>query len=261
MYPTFSPEVHAVQRYRDMYPDLFDEYLRTGEIPDDWCLRLIVDPGHVICAGLIVATLPGEIEVHVAVDELYIPQSTAAILADRTEAKLRGRWLQSMIMDAHGGRLTSSATGRRPQEVYEEEFLAKWISSVETKHRFKAGCDDIEYRETVMRRRLAIRADVQMPEFLFDEQKCPNFLKEMKRFRKLRVNGIVIDKGNRRSGTHLVECGEYAMAEELEYHKPPSRRIVESLGQRRMRLRREKKAAKRRQRAMSESPLSGGIIL
>lgn len=261
MYPTFSPEVHAVQRYRDRYPDLFEEYLRTGEAPDDWCLRLIIDPGFSICGGLIIATLPGEIEVHVAIDELYIPQCTAGILADRTEIKLRGRSLQSMIIDSHGGALTSSATGRRPQEVYEEEFLAKGISCVETKHRFRPGCDDIAYRETVMRERLAIRHEFQMPTFLFDEQKCPNFLKEMKRFRKQRIAGIVIDKGNRRSGTHLVECGEYAMAEQLEYHKPPSRRIAESPGQRRMRQRREKKAVKRRQRTMMENPMSSGIVL
>jgi len=261
MYPTFSPEVHAVQRYSDRYGDLFAEYLRTGEIPDNWCLRLFVDPGFSTCAALLIATLPGEIEVHVAVDELYIKQCTAAMLADRTELKLRGRAIQSLVMDAHGGRLTSSATGRRPQEIYEEEFLAKGISCVETKHRFKAGCDDIEYRETVMRRRLAVRPDIGMPELLFDENRCPNLLKEMKRFRKLRINGVVIDKGNRKSGTHLVECAEYAVAEQLEYIKPPDRRNMESSGQRRLRLRREKKAAKRRARSMMETPISSGIIL
>jgi hypothetical protein len=261
MYPTFSSEIHAVQRYADTHPKLFEEYLRTREIPEDWCLRFIVDPGFSICGGLFVATLPGEDEVHVIVNELYLQQCTAAMLAERAEKMLRGRWLQSMIIDAHGGRLTSSATGQRPQEVYEAELLAKEVSCVETQHRFKAGCDDIEYRETVMRSRLAIQPKTGMPQLLYDEENCPNFAKEMMRFRKQRIGGIVIDKGNRRAFTHLVECAEYAAAEKLEYHRPPSRRTMETPGQRRVRLNRERKAAKRRHRNAMDSPLSGGIIL
>jgi hypothetical protein len=262
MYPTFSASVHAVQRYAEQYPQLFGEYLRTGETPDDWCLRLIIDPGFSICAGLFVATLPGPIQVNVIVDELYIQQSTAAILADRVERKLRGgRWLQSLIMDAHGGRLTSSATGERPQEVYEAEFLKKGIECVETKHRFRAGCDSIEYREEVMRDYLAIQPTTGMPRLLYDERTCPNFQKEMIRFRKLRIGNIVIDKGNRRGFTHLVECGEYAVADKLEYHKPPSRRIEETPGQRRVRLNRERKAAKKRKRSGDGGSIGGGIIL
>lgn len=262
MYPTFSQQVHAVQRYAETHPTMFDEYLRTGEIPDDWCLRLVIDPGFSICAGLFIATIPGPIEVHVAVDELYIPQCTAEILADRVEQKLRGgRWLQSLIIDSHGGRLTSSATGERPQEVYEREFQKKGIACVDTAHRFRPGCDSIEYRETVMRSRLAIQPNHGLPQLLYNEQTCPNFAKEMVRFRKLRVGGIVVDKGNRRSFTHLVECAEYAAAEKLEYHSPPTRRTMETPGQRRVRMNRERKAAKRRKSHAMNGSLTGGIIL
>ncbi len=265
MYPTFSDSVHAVQRYFQSHRELFEDYIRTGQPHDDWCVRFVVDPGHSICGGLFIATLPGEQPVHLIFNEIYIPQSDAEKLTNLTDLKVRegGNFaMQSFIIDAHGGRLTSSATGRRPQEVYEEHFEAKGLKCVETDHRFKPGCDEISFREIKLRERLAIDRKSKMPQFLYDEQKCPNFAKEMVRFRKLRVGGIVTDKGNRRAGTHLVECAEYLAAEELEYIKPPSRRRLETPAQMRLRMRRESKAAKRKARNInSGATISGGIIM
>lgn len=261
MYPTFTPNVHAVQRYGKSHTNLFGEYLRTREIPDDWCLRLFVDPGFDTLGALLIATLPDE-TCHIAVRELYLHQCTATIFGLQVERLLRGRWTQCNYMDAHGGALTSSATGIRPQEAYEIEMRKRKVLSVETRHRFRPACDSIEYRETMTRERLAIMPDGNgLPDFLYDEEFCPNLEMEMTRFRKQKIKGEVIDKGNRRKRTHLVECLEYAAAENLTFHKPPKRQVVETRSERRTRAYLERKAQKKRKAASAFGNLNGGIIL
>ncbi len=212
MYPTFTPEIHAVQRYGESHPELFGEYLRTRRIPDDWCLRLFVDPGFSTCAALLFATLrpeggdDSEPMIHVAVREIYRQQCDASIFAQLASQTVGDRWLQAMVIDAHGGRLTGIGDGRRPQEIYESELAERNVVCVETGSRFRAGCDDIVYRETALRQRLIVSPVTGLPEFMYDEEMCPNLEKEMVRFRKLRTRGVITDKGNRKAFTHAVEC-------------------------------------------------------
>lgn len=261
MYPTFSENTHAVQRYGESHGELFGEYLKTREIPDDWCLRLFVDPGYDTLGALLIATLPNE-ACHVAVRELYIRQCTPSMFALQLDRLLQGRTVQCHYMDAHGGALTSIADGRRPQEVYEQEMRKRKLLSVETQYRFRAACDSIQFRETQLRERLAIMPGGNgLPEMMFDEEFCPNLLMEMVRFRKQKVKGHVIDKGNRKRLDHLVDCYEYAAAEPLPYVKPPARKKTESRSERRVRAYMERKAAKRRKAAAAYGNLEGGIIL
>ena len=259
MYPTFGKEVHAVQRYKDSHAHLFGEYLKTREIPDSWCLRLYVDPGFDTAAGLIIATLPAGFDLHIAVKEIYLHQATPSMFVESLRDTLKGRWLQDAVMDAHGGALTSLTSGERPQEIYEQQMAKHNIISVDRKHRFRAGCDSIAYREQVMRERLAIQIN-GLPQFLFDEEMCPNLMMEMIRFRKLKISGEVIDKGNRRKRTHLVECFEYASADKLHYEKPPTRRVTLTPGEMRAIRFRKKKAARNKSKG-PQAALTGGFVL
>lgn len=260
MYPTFTPEVHAVQRYEKSHPELFGEYLRTHAIPDDWCLRLFVDPGFSTLAALLIATLPGG-ELHVAVREIYHQQCDASTFAKLADEMIGDRILQSMVIDAHGGRLTGFSDGRRPQEIYENELSERNISCVETASRFRAGCDDLVYRETALRQRLIVSRITGLPEFLYDEQRCPNLEKEMVRFRKQKISGIVIDKGNRKHMTHAAECFEYAAADELKYVLPPARFKRETPGERRVRLWKERQLKRRKTMGATLGISQGGINL
>lgn len=265
MYPTFCSEVHAIQRYKTSHAELFGKYLTTGQIPDNWCLRLFVDPGFSTCAALLVATLPPLNDtdplVHVAVREIYKQQCNASGFAEAAKQLIADRWLQSLIIDAHGGRLTSLDSGERPQAVYESELQVRHVSCIDSGHRFRPACDNIEFRETKLRQRLIVQPATGIPEFLFDEQQCPNLEKEMTRFRKKREKGIVLDKGNRKAFTHAVEAWEYASAEELKYIAPPSRRAIETAGERRVREWKERQSRRRKSAAGMLGVLHGGIDL
>lgn len=261
MYPTFTPNVHALQRHTETQASVLGEYLTTKQIPENWCLRLFLDPGFDMLGALVIATPPCE-SFHIAVRELYLHQCTPFIFAQKLSDTLHGRWLQANYIDAKGGALTSLADGRRPQDVYEEEMRKHKIFSVETKHRFRAACDVREYRETKMRERLAILGDnSNIPEFLYDEEQCPNLAMEMSRFRKQKIKGTVIDKGDRRKKTHLVDCWEYAAAENLFYRRPPKRIVNETRSERRVKAYLERKKAKRQKAAMSLGNSSGGGII
>jgi hypothetical protein len=231
MYPTWSKDSHAVQHYGEAYGGIFKEYLETKVIPPNWCLSMIVDPGHATCAVLFVATPPTG-ETHLVYDELYIQQSTALTFGMQVEKKVGERQFQRFIMDAHGGRLTSIETGLRPQESYELQLKARNIVCVETGFRFTAGSDAIQYREELLRENLSFSAS-GIPGIVFDYDNCYNLDKEMKRFRKLKKNGYITDKGNRVE-THLVECLEYFISGDTEYVAPPAPRKSLTESQRRV---------------------------
>jgi hypothetical protein len=84
------------------------------------------------------------------------------------------------------------------------------------------------------------------PQILCDFQKCPNLALEMRRFRKKRTNGVILDTGNRRSMTHAVECLEYLSVfvhDAAEpYIKPKGTRRSETAAQRRVRVYRQRLA-------------------
>jgi hypothetical protein len=231
MYPTWSKDSHAVQHYGDAYGGLFKDYIETKRIPPNWCLSMIVDPGHATCAVLFVATPPIG-ETHLVYDELYINQSTALIFGQEVEKKVRDKTFQRFIMDAHGGRLTSMETGLRPQESYEQQLKERNILCVETGFRFQAGVDAIQYREEILREHLSFTPS-GVPRIVFDFDNCYNLDKEMKRFRKVKKNGYITDKGNRVE-THLVECLEYFVAGDTEYVQPPAPRKSLTESQRRV---------------------------
>jgi hypothetical protein len=231
MYPTWSKDSHAVQHYSEAYGGVFREYLETKKIPPDWCLSMIVYPGHATCAVLFVATPPTG-ETHIVYDELYIQQSTALTFGMQVEKKVGERTFQRFIMDAHGGRLTSMETGLRPQESYELQLKTRNVVCVETGYRFTAGSDAIQYREELLRENLSFSAS-GVPGIVFDYDNCYNLDKEMKRIRKLKKNGFITDKGNRVE-THLVECLEYFIAGDTEYVAPPAPRKSLTESQRRV---------------------------
>lgn len=224
MYPTFNRHIHAVQNYQGKLNGLFDEYLKTKVIPDDWCCDFIVDPGHTTCAVLFFATPPPlQGNFRLAYKQLYLHQCDAKKFGDSIEPAARGHWFQRFIIDSHGGALTSFDTGRTPQEAYEEQLHDRNISCVSTGSSFIRGCDAVEFRETKLREWLVMQK-CGAPILLYDADECTDFEREMIRFKKMKIGDNIIDKGNRRANTHLVECCEYAAAHELDYEQPPTRR-------------------------------------
>jgi hypothetical protein len=171
-------------------------------------------------------------------------------------------WFQTFIIDAHGGNLTSLDTGVSPREAYEREMEALNVVCVETKNKFIPGCSVIAYREEILRNMLSIRGN-GTPQILVDFSACPNLDREMRRFRKKKVGDQIVDTGNRRVATHLVECLEYIATyvndSPRPYVKPKGARKAETPGQRRVREYRRRMA--NRQAQQNPFGITSTIIL
>jgi len=260
MYPMWNRGVHDVDRYADQSKEAA-AYLKNRVVPLHWCRRLAVDPGHDTGAAVLLATPPSG-KFHVVYGEIYIHQCTAAKIAKALESVTNSVWFQTFIIDSHGGNLTSLDTGIAPREAYEREMRKLQVKCVDSGSKFIPGCSVIAYREEVTRGMLSVDG-TGMPAILVDFNTCPNLDREMRRFRKKKVNGQVVDTGNRRTNTHAVECLEYTAtylndASEA-YIKPKGRRKKLTPGQ--QRVRDYKKRKKQRQEAANPFGVSSTIIL
>ena len=132
----------------------------------------------------------------------------------------------------------------------------------DTGSKFIAGCSVIAYREEVTRVMRAVDSS-GIRAILVDFDTCPNLDREMRRFRKKKSNGQVVDTGNRRTNTHAVECLEYTATylNDLSepYIRPKGRRRKLTPGQ--QRVRDYKKRKKQRQEAANPFGVSSTIIL
>jgi hypothetical protein len=222
VYPAWRQGIHSVESYVDQLGGEPNKYLKDRKVPPGWCRRLAVDPG----------------KWHLVYDEIYIRQCTASVIAKALEKACSKIWFQTFIIDAHGGNLTSIDTGVSPREAYEREMKNLDVQCIETSNRFIPGCSVISYREEITRGMLSV-AGSGAPKILVDFDRCPNLDREMRRFRKKKINGMVTDTGNRRSNTHAVECLEYLCAylndSPRPYVKPKGRRVKVTPGQRRVR--------------------------
>jgi hypothetical protein len=234
MYPTFSKYVHdALGSYAEN-PTPIQRMLRerAGEPPADWCRYLAIDPGWQICAVLFLAVPPPgamydnqPIGDHVVIyDELYLNNCLPHTLAEGVKMKGRDQTFESFIIDLHGARLSGISTGQQALYDYSDAFAKAGLRSVRTGHSFTPGSPDIRTRETRVREWLAMRDD-KLPKLLVVFQNCPNYAREMEAFKKKRLtkNGelVTLDEGDRKHGTHAVECGEYLAAHNCIYHAPP----------------------------------------
>lgn len=263
MYPNFRRSIHSIDQYAKDLPEAGD-YCRTRQVPLNWCLRLALDPGHGTGAALLLATPPSG-KFHLAFGEIYIHGCTAAVMAQQLDVSTRQKQLfQTFLIDAHGGNLTSMDTGISPREAYEREMATLDVRCEESGSRFIAGCSEIEYREETMRGMLAIRSN-GVPTILYDDQTCPNLEREMTRFKKQKIGDTIIDKGNRRANTHLVECWEYLSCYVSDttqpYIEPQQRRQSLTAGQRRVRAFKQRMADKQSKAAAMGFGTSSTIIL
>jgi hypothetical protein len=226
VYPTFSKYVHTT-----LSDDMENAhavrkllYANNGDPPSGWCLDMVVDPGHTVCAVMFFCTPPPSIgDFHIAYDELYLTRCDADTFGTEVEKKARGRQFERFIIDAHGGRLTSSGSGISPQRQYEMQLQARGIKCNLSGAYFSNGSDDIKGREGCLREWLRIN-EQGIPKLLVATQRCVNFVREMERFKKKQQKVgsqlVTLDDANRRANCHAVECCEYASANGLEYVKP-----------------------------------------
>jgi hypothetical protein len=258
VYPTFSKYLHTTLS-EDLEKDHAVRqalHANGGDPPAGWCLDMVVDPGHAVCAVVFFCTPPPSMgDFHIAYDELYLTKCDADTFGTEVAKKAQGRQFERFIIDAHGGRLTSSGSGISPQRQYEMQLQARGIKCNLTGCYFTNGSDDIKGREGCLREWLRIQ-DAGLPKFLVATQRCVNLVREIVRFKKkqqkIGSQLVTIDEANRRANTHATECVEYAAAHGLEYVKP-NENVVTNTWVRRVLRDREMRERQRR----TTSPSAG----
>lgn len=266
MYPGFSKYIHcAVKHEAPMTPvqKMISEC--GGAPPDNWCRYMTFDPGHTVGAALFFAVPPPSISEDqiVVYDELYMTQCDVHKFGEGVQEKAHDKTFQEFIIDSHGGNLRELASGILPRYQYEAELKTRGIRSIANGPYFVNGSDDVKGREAVVRDALRVRGD-GTTKLLIVVERCPNLVTELIRFKKKTVdkNGqrLVVDEGERRSGTHAVECLEYGLAHGLRFVLPPSRAIELSSADRVSAGIRERELQRRFKNGPSRSSVSLGPV-
>ena len=225
VYPGFNKYLHNVRKEEEPRLKVQEILAKNNwEPPADWCRYAVLDPGHNPCATTFYAVPPPSVGDHVVCyKEFYIQECDASKWAQKMATDTRGEVFQAFIIDAHGGRLRELGSGIHPREQYTSALKERGIRSVSTGHGFRDGSDNIKGRENALREWFNIRGD-GTTKLLVDVERCPNFIREIGRFRKkiVKLNGRdMVDDDAVRRMCHAVETMEYAAADGLRYVQPP----------------------------------------
>ncbi len=248
MYPTFNRRLHDVMSSPTLAEDQ-QLLINTGEVPKEWTASRIlaarmgepptdwtryvsIDPGYNIFAIAFLAVPPPELGEQVFLYDLcYLNQANHTMFGEAMRERCHDKVIEKFFIDFHGGKLRGTAGGEWPMHIFSDELRRHGIKSESTGHSFHPGSDDRKFREETMRIMLAPVRENQ-PSFMMVSGKCAAFVKEMETFRKKTIKqrnkDIPIDEGDRRAGTHAIECVEQALALDLEYVKPRRKAVNHS---------------------------------
>jgi hypothetical protein len=219
IYPEFRQEVHDLPYF---------------DIPHDWTRFAVTDPGRQVCAVLFAAVPPpggelpppvGPVGDHpyvVVYDELYIRECSAELYGERMGDRCRGQQFEAFLIDSHGSRYTETGSGKTVESQYAAALEKNGVACVRTGSGFAWGSDDVMGGVEAVRSLLRIRAKPGFPTlFLCDaENRLPNFLWEINRYRYKRENGRPTDKPEDRGRVHLMACLRYLAAYDPRYVEP-----------------------------------------
>lgn len=230
MYPTFSRLYHGALSTESGISKVRELLTKGGgEPPDDWTRYMFVDPGHTVCAAVLLATPPPDVGRQVvAYRELYIKGADAKEFGRQAKRVLGEKIFHEFRLDMHGARLRHVGTSELPLQFYIKALEENGLKCEAFGSAFGAGFDDIERREGALRLWLGSGEDGEPGVYIALEQ-CPMLCWELERFRKITVKRggqeIPTDKGNRRLHTHAVECFEMAAAHGCPYVPVPKRSV------------------------------------
>ncbi len=217
LYPEYDPDLHNTPWLGDTQTGV-DIALSDGRVPADWTRYMVVDPGFAVCGVLFLAVPPPIFgECVVAYDELYLAQCTPQKFAQAVAMKTAEQHFYAFIIDDHGSRQRSAATGRTVKQHYMEELALRGVRSETTGHGFIRGSDDVEGRTMAVRRWLS-PGEGGVPKFRVVRGRCPNLEREFRMCRRRILHEQARDQRVDRDH-HLLDCAEYAAAYGVRFRR------------------------------------------
>lgn len=221
IFPEWSEHAHVGTLTKEGWvlgPDCSEPHL---PIPKDWTRYMVVDPGHTTCAVLFAAVPPPSFGEYVYIyDELYIqPCLNADHFAEMVLNKIQDDTFREFIVDSHGGRRTEEGSGLTVAQQYSRALARLKIKSQITGSSFIDGMDEVQAGNMAVHDWLHTRGATGDTKLRVLRGRAPNFVSEMKRYRKKRTPaGEILDEPYGKHD-HLVSCIRYLRGRNPKWHK------------------------------------------
>jgi hypothetical protein len=226
-YPEFNKRYHVVD-YGDYSPlnDKVTEAMRklNWNVPPDWCVDIILDPGTARPALLWVATPPPEFwdegePYHIAYQELAAPRIDAAEMARRAKAFDPTRVYARFIGDSKAGNQVPMGFSFSVFEQYQREFRRQGLRCQLTGDMFLRGETVWITRSMKLRALMRTRA-CGRPRFRVVPHRCPTLVKQLETVVKKVTKEDVQDKLAEGQIHDVLDCGEYYAGFDPTYLAP-----------------------------------------
>jgi hypothetical protein len=215
IYPEWDERIHGVPYF---------------DIPKTWTIYVVVDPGRQVCASLFLA-VPGPDDEEAGrlfiFDELYIRNSNAQLFGEGMKRKLnnKNRQAYAFLIDRHGSKISDGGTGKSIMAYYSAALKKYDVKSMQTGHNFWLASDNPD-ADTEAARAWLISRDNEDPKqcgpvLSVITESCPNFCREIKKYRYPRVQGEIVEKIPHKGDVHLMDCLRYLAAHNPRWVPPP----------------------------------------
>ena len=200
-------------------------------IPADWTRYVSIDPGRQVCAALFLAVPPPthDLGQHIFLyDEIYIRECDAVQFGHAMKLKCAGQEFREFFIDPHEAPKHDTGSGKTIEEQYRDQLRLNGVRSIVNGFGFTYGNMDVAAGIEAIRswfRRIGVKQlkienrgeekyNAEAKYFnrysalRVIEEKCPNFVWEIKRYRHKVVKGIPTDKPEQKNN-HLMDCLRY----------------------------------------------------
>jgi hypothetical protein len=213
-----------------VYPEFAMDRMAHGckvfDIPDDWNRWMVVDPGSTVCAVLFFAVPPPQHELadqRFLYDELYLLNCNSEKLAANVAEKVQGKYFTGFLIDPSS--VKQDRIGGAGENVFVQYSNALRGKGVECRHSgnsFILANNDKRAGLLKVQSWLYHRPDTQRPVLQVFEDRCPNFEREMRYYRrKRRPDGTILDEPVDRND-HACDCLRYFVMNDPRWEKQPA---------------------------------------
>lgn len=228
-YPEFDRRIHCVD-YGDGSPlnDKVTDAMRrlNWNVPPDWCVDLILDPGTARPALLWVAIPPeafwdGGEPYHVVFREMAVPRIHAGEMARRAKAVDPFRYYARFIGDAKAGDQTPMGHAHTVFQNYEMEFKKAGLQCQLTGGMFLRGETVWINRSLKLRTLMQVRHGCGKPRLRIVAHACPTLIRQLETLVKAVTKEDVQDKLASGQTHDQVDTLEYYAGFDPKFLGPP----------------------------------------